>query len=184
MNLGFDLDKVFINYPPFVPSYIIDRLYKKKANGTLLYRIPARPEQLLRIATHFPLFRPPIKENIHFVKLLAQEKNHKRYLISSRFGFLEKQTQAIIKKYHFHSIFDDMFFNFHNKQPHLFKNEVIKKLGIHMFIDDDLPLLKFLAKQNKKTTFFWLNNKTDALMTKNIIGITHMKYIRKEIKKT
>lgn len=183
MNLGFDLDKVFINYPPFVPSYIIDRLYKKKANGTLLYRIPSRPEQVLRKITHYPLFRPPIKENIHFVKILAQEKKHKRYLISSRFGFLEKTTQALIKKYHFTSIFDDMFFNFENKQPHLFKNEVIKKLNIHMFIDDDLPLLKFLAKKNPKITFFWLNNKIDARITKNIIGITDIRHIRHEIKK-
>jgi hypothetical protein len=36
MNIGFDFDKVFVDYPPIIPDYFFDRFYKKKANGTLL----------------------------------------------------------------------------------------------------------------------------------------------------
>ena len=52
MKIGFDLDKIFINTPPFVPISIINKFYKQRDNGILLYRIPTRPEQLFRKATH------------------------------------------------------------------------------------------------------------------------------------
>ena len=54
MNIGFDFDKVFIDYPPFLPGKLFDKLYKKKDNGTLLFRIPEYPEQILRKALHLP----------------------------------------------------------------------------------------------------------------------------------
>ncbi len=175
MNIGFDFDKIFINYPPFVPTRLIDRLYKKKSNGVLLYRFPNSPEIFLRKITHYPLFRPPITENIHFLKQLTQKKQHKYYLISSRFGFLKNETNHIVKKYGFDKIFDQLYFNFNNKQPHLFKDGVIKKLNIHRYIDDDLPLLHFLATENPRTLFFWLNAKKDELLGKNLFAISHVR---------
>lgn len=179
MNIGFDLDKIFINNPPFIPSTIIEKLYRKKANGILLYRMPSRPEQLLRLFTHYPLFRPLIKKNIEFVKLLSAQNSHKYYLISSRFKFLQKRTEKLTKKLNFEKVFHGIHFNFTNKQPHLFKNEVIKNLKIDRYVDDDLPLLKFLAKENPKIRFFWFNNKKKEELGKNLHAITHLSEILK-----
>ncbi len=180
MNIGFDLDKIFINYPPFMPDIIIDKLYKKKDNGILIYRIPNKPEQFIRKMSHFTWLRPPIKKNVNFLKSISKKKN-KLYLISSRFGFLEKQTQKITKKHGLDEIFDEMFFNFKNDQPHLFKNAVIKKLKLDMYIDDDLSLLKHVANENKKTKFFWLtNSKENKSKTKNIITISDLSQIFSE----
>ena len=181
MNLGFDLDKIFVDYPPFIPNRIIDRLYKKKSNGKLLYRIPSRAEQFLRLISHQPLFRPIIKDNLNFLKKLKQKNKQKYYLISSRFGFLKNQTQGIIEKCEFDKIFDAMYFNFENKQPHLFKNDVIKKLKIDRYIDDDFALIKFLASDNPKTLFFWLNEKENK--TSKEIKKTHKKERRKQKRK-
>ena len=177
MNIGFDLDKIFIDYPPFVPDKLINRLYKQKSDGVLLYRIPSKPEQILRIISHYSIFRPPLTKNIKFVKELTnkQKNTNKYYLISSRFSFLKKPTEALIKRYGFNEIFDAMFFNFENKQPHLFKDEVITKIKIDHYVDDDLPLLEFLAKENQKTKFFWLNKKIKGTLGKNIIAITHLR---------
>ncbi len=174
MNLGFDFDKIFIDYPPFIPSALIDRLYKKKANGTLLYRIPSGNEQVLRLLTHHPLLRPLIKDNIAFIQNLSKKKKHKHYLISSRFGFLKNTTEKLIKKHGFDKMFDEMFFNFENKQPHIFKNDVLKKLHIDRYVDDDLPLLEFLKKDHKKTKFFWLNKNNNKALGKNLFAITHL----------
>lgn len=176
MNIGFDLDKIFINYPPFIPDKLIDRLYKQRSDGVLLYRIPSKPEQILRIISHHPIFRPPLSGNIRFAKNLANKKinNNKYYLISSRFGFLKTRTKIILQKYNLDKIFDGMYFNFSNKQPHFFKNETIKKLKIQLYVDDDLPLVKFLARENQKTKFFWLNKKTKGPLEKNLIAITHL----------
>ncbi|CAN5201375.1 hypothetical protein BH11PAT1_BH11PAT1_7010 [soil metagenome] len=173
MNIGFDLDKVFINYPPLVPGAMIEKFYKEKSNGELLYRIPKRPEQLFRTAIHHPLLRLPIKNNLTFLSSLPKDK-HKLYLISSRFGFLRKRTEALVKKYHFDEIFHGLYFNYENKQPHLFKNEIIQALHLEMYIDDDFQLLKYVAKENKKTKFFWLTNKKPQQLTKNIVSINSL----------
>jgi len=174
MNIGFDLDKIFINYPPFVPDELINRLYKQKSNGILLYRFPSKPEQLIRVISHHDLLRPPIIENIQFVKSLAKNKKHNYYLISSRFSFLKERTELIVKKYSLDKIFDTMIFNFKDKQPHLFKNQAIKELKIDRYVDDDLPLLEFTAKDNKSTKFFWLNKRQTKPLRKNLFAIRHL----------
>lgn len=175
MNLGFDFDKIFIDYPPLIPAKLIDRLYKKTVGDKLWYRIPSKPEQMLRLFTHHPLFRPPIKDNFKFIRDLSKQKQHRHYLISSRFYFLKSVTEDLIEKYQLHRLFDDMQFNFENKQPHIFKEEIIKKLKIDRYVDDDLPLLNFLAPRNKKTKFFWLNKTMYKSIKNNLVAITHLK---------
>ena len=174
MNIGFDLDKIFINYPPFVPAKLIDRLYKKKSNGVLMYRLPSKPEQLIRAITHYSLLRPPIVNNIQFIETIAKIQKHKYYLISSRFSFLKERTEAIIKKYKFDKVFDEMFFNFRDQQPHIFKDEVIKKMKVDRYVDDDLPLLEFTAKNNHNTKFFWLNKNQSKQLSKNLFAIKNL----------
>jgi len=156
MRIGFDLDKIFIDYPPLIPDGLIDHLYKKKANGTLLYRIPSRPEQFIRQLSHTPYFRPPIQPNIEFLKSLSKQK-YELFLISSRFGFLQKQTLSLMKHLGLDQIFDAMYFNFDNLQPHIFKNQTLKGLSLDIYVDDDIHLLKYVTKDNKKTKFFWLH---------------------------
>ncbi len=174
MNFGFDFDKVFINYPPLVPDAFMDLLYKKKSNGELLYRIPSRPEQVLRTASHHPILRRPIMENMQYIKSIANNKEHKYYVISSRFGFLKKRTEDLIQKHELDSLFHGLFFNYTNEQPHIFKEKTIKRLRIHRYVDDDLRLLEYLLSQNKKTIFFWLNRKHNGLLKKNLFGITQL----------
>ena len=177
MNIGFDLDNIFISTPPFIPKQIIDKLYKKKDNGDLLYRIPSVPEQILRHTSHIPIFRPAIRENLDFIKSIPKS-NNKLFLISSRFKFLEKRTSKLVKKYGLDKIFDEMYFNFENMQPHIFKNNVLKKLNLDAYIDDDLSLLKHVSKENNKTKFYWLKtfNKPYGL-PKNITAISKLKEI-------
>ncbi len=179
MRIGFDLDKIFINSPPFIPDALITRLYMKKPDGALEYRIPSKPEQGLRRLSHLPVFRPPIPENLAFLKSIPKDKN-KIYLISSRFKFLEGQTNDLVKKYRLDKIFEEMYFNFENRQPHIFKNKVLKKLNLDLYIDDDLSLLNYVAKENKKTKFFWLNHtKKNHRLADNIFAISKLSDIFK-----
>ncbi|HXS15105.1 MAG TPA: hypothetical protein VN711_03170 [Candidatus Saccharimonadales bacterium] len=179
MNIGFDLDKIFIDHPPFIPDWVIDRLYKKKANGTLLYRIPGKLEQKIRILSHAPLLRPLIKKNLHFVREFSRDKKNKIFLISSRFNFLKGQTDALIQRYKFDDIFSHMYFNYKNQQPHQFKSTILSKEKIDVFIDDDLPLLKYLAKKHPAITFYWFNSMQHAKIAKNLIAISHIEQLIK-----
>ncbi len=172
MNIGFDLDKVLVDYPPFIPSWIIDKLYKKKDNGILLYRIPGKFEQFVRIFSHHPFFRPIIKHNLSFVQSLSEKDSNQLFLISSRFGFLKKRTDAIVKREHLNTIFQKLYFNYKNQQPHLFKDKIIKTEEIKKYVDDDLSLLKYLSQHNPQTTFYWLNPFMKVKLYKNLFGIT------------
>lgn len=174
MNVGFDLDKIFINFPPFVPTKIIEWLYKGKPNASLKYRIPGRAEQIIRTFSHYPIFRPPITKNMNYVKNLALTNTNKYYLISSRFGFLEKRTAVIIKHYRLDKLFNGMYFNYSNEQPHEFKNEIVKKLNLDMYVDDDLQLLEYLVNENPKTRFFWLNKKVSKPLKANLFAIKNI----------
>lgn len=179
MNLGFDFDKIFIDYPPFIPSGLIDRLYKEKNKNSITYRIPSKLEQHFRIATHHPILRPIISENIQFLKKLRKNNNHKHYLISSRFSFLKKRTETVVRTHSFDKIFDELFFNFKDEQPHIFKNKIIKKLAIHRYVDDDLGLLEYLLSKNENIKLFWLNKKHNGFLKKNLFAITKLSNILK-----
>ena len=177
MRIGFDLDKIFIDTPFLVPDVIINKFYKKRDNGVLLYRIPGPAEQLLRKATHISFLRPPIKKNLSFLKSIKKKQN-KLFLISSRYKFLEKETTKIVKKHKLDNLFDELYFNYENKQPHLFKNEVVKNLKLDSYIDDDLSLLRHIAKTNTATKFFWLNHKNETVkLPKNITSIANLEEI-------
>ncbi len=174
MNIGFDLDGIFINSPPFIPHRVIERLYRKENAKELTYRFPNQLEQQFRRLTHVSFLRPLINENAEFLKKLAKKNTHKRYIISGRFGFLEDITQSLLKKHQLNMLFHKIDFNFKNKQPHIFKDEIIKKNNIHLFVDDDLPLLHYLADHNPKTTFLWFNKKKSGKLKKNMYAITHL----------
>lgn len=182
MIIGFDFDKVFINYPPFIPDYMINFFYrrgllfflnKKKKRERLLYRFPGTLEQKIRVVSHAPLFRSEIKENVTFIKRLRSGKKHKMYLISSRYGFLKGRTNAALTKYRLHQFFSEIHFNYENQQPHLFKEEKLKKLKVNAYVDDDLPLILYLAQKLPKIKLYWLSQSTSHLaLPKNVKKIT------------
>lgn len=181
MKIGFDLDKVLIDYPPLVSPKIIDKLYKKKDNGTLLYKIPGYPEQVIRRLSHITPLRQPIKRNMTFLKSISKKRN-KLYLISSRFNFLKSRTEKLMKKNGLDKIFDAAFFNFKNDQPHIFKSTIIKKLKLDRYVDDDLSLLKHAARNNPDTNFFWLNDLgQNKKISNNITAISEIELMLDDI---
>ncbi len=189
MVIGFDFDKVFIDYPPFIPYSFIDYLYKgslvfrknRTKNVVLHYRSPGPFEQKIRILSHYPIFRNVIKNNVTSLKKISEMKNCKTYLVSSRFGFLKERTENIMDKYHLKKYFDGIYFNFENQQPHIFKEKTIKKLKIDIYIDDDLDLALYLAKKNPALKIFWLRDgrSNEAALPKNVISITKLKDLEK-----
>ena len=171
MKIGFDLDKVFVNYPPIIPNFIIDKLYKEKDNGELKYKIPGTIEQKIRNFSHMPILGPLIKENVNFLKKISKNPNYELYLITSRFSFLKKRTNEIAQKIGFDKIFKKTYTNINNQQPHIFKERIIKKEKIEIYFDDDLSTLKFIAKKNPNIILFWLTNDEKKNIPNNIYKI-------------
>jgi len=185
MVIGFDFDKVFIDYPPFIPNSLVDFLYKgtsalkrKKAKKVSLhYRFPGAVEQRIRVFSHNSIFRKPIDTNINVLKKIVERKKEKTYLVSSRFSFLKLKTYMLLDKYSLNQYFDGIFFNFENKQPHIFKEQTIKKLKIDTYVDDDLDLSLHLASKLPYLKIYWVcgNKKTMTQLPNNVRPIKDLK---------
>lgn len=173
MNIGFDLDGVFIDKPPLVPKWLIELLYKGRSKN-LSYRFPSKPEQLLRKLSHRKAFRPLIKKNIDVIINRRRQNKHAFFLISARFSFLQKETENLLSSHRLKELFGETLFNTLNMQPHLFKENVLKKLAIHRYVDDDLLLLLFLAARFPRINFFWLNKKKKKTLEKNVFAIRNL----------
>jgi len=185
MIIGFDFDKVFIDYPPLIPYAMVDFLYKgvvvfkknKSKNQKIHYRYPGKIEQKIRILSHYYIFRRPISENIKFLRKISGRGGNKTYLVSSRFSFLKTKTEEILKKYDLNKYFDGIYFNFEDKQPHLFKENTINNLKIDTYIDDDLDLSLYLAQKIPNLTIYWVRDgrKKESNLPKNVIAIKDLK---------
>lgn len=180
MHIGFDLDNVFIDTPPFIPDAVIDRLYRKQSTRKLAYRFPSSFEQSIRKISHLSIFRPALTKNIEICKK-RRRKADTFFLISSRYKFLEPETNAVIRKYQLDRLFDTMVFNFENKQPHIFKDKVLKELAVDRYVDDDIHLLDYVAERNKNIHFFWLNGHLDKKMNQNLWAITDISQMFRKI---
>ena len=161
IRIGFDLDGVFVDKPPFVPKNLLEWLVRSHQTKRLAYRYPTlKPERWLRKFSHHPFFRPPIKKNLELVKRLGRKGKYRLYIISGRYSFLENRTWQWLKRYKIKKLFAGVFINLENKQPHLFKEKMIRDLGIKLFIDDDLPLAEHLANSNLRVKIFCFDKKS------------------------
>lgn len=174
MNIGFDLDEILVSHPPIIPSYLIAFLYRGTQKKTLHYRIPGEWEKKIRILSHHPLLRPLIRKNLSFIETLSHKKRYRLHLVSSRFSFLKNRTETFINQNGFKKIFSSIHFNYTDKQPHEFKKFILKNLHLDKYVDDDLPLLQYLAQAYPKTDFYWLNHNSQKKLDNNIFAITNI----------
>lgn len=159
MNIGFDLDGIFVGTPPFMPKELLEWLYCGPQGKQPHYRFPkTKLEQFVRQLSHTHRLRPKKQKNINLVNRLVQDNSDlKIYLITSRYSFLKKQTHKILDHYNLELPFTAIYLNSSDQQPHLFKQEMIKKLKIDLFVDDDLKLLRFLSEHFPKMILLWYN---------------------------
>lgn len=147
-KIGFDLDGVLINKPPFITKSLLEWLVRSHNTTKLSYRYPKHNlERWTRWLSHHPIFRPPLKNNIRIVKKLSREEKCRLYAISSRYKFLEERTKEWFRYHRLNDVFESIYINLNNEQPHLFKERMIKKLKIEVFIDDDLHLIQYLRRR-------------------------------------
>jgi uncharacterized HAD superfamily protein len=164
LRIGFDLDGVIINKPPFVPKKVIELLVRSHSKKGLTYRYPSSAfERWIRWLSHHPLLRPPIEKNLKLVKKLSENSNYQLFAISSRYSFLELRTKKWFDKHEIKDLFEGVYLNLTNEQPHIFKEYTIDKLKLDIFIDDDDSLVKYLKKRLKKIKLINLSDKRQDL---------------------
>ena len=163
IKIGFDMDGVLVNKPPLIPKKWLEYLFQGRRENGLHYRYPKTELEIwLRKFSHFYLFRPPIKKNIEIAKEFKKQ-GYKLYLISSRYSFLKKETMAWLKRRKLDNVFEEVFINLNNEQPHIFKEKIIRQLDLDYYFDDDRNTVDFLQLKFKDKIFWVKQRETICL---------------------
>lgn len=166
IRVGLDLDGVIINKPPAIPKRVIEWLIRSHTNHQKKYRFPkTKLEQWVRIKSHHWKLRQPLNQNLRAVQNLAESKKYNIYFVSSRFSFLKAQTKNWFKYYFPNFDYKKVFLNRENKQPHLFKEKMIKKLKLDYYFEDDPLTIRYLrGKVNCPVLFIFQDGQIRPLL--------------------
>lgn len=186
INIGVDLDGIFVDKPPLVPARLINYLYRDESKTKLTYKIPRSIlQRTIRRSSHVRILRPTIKENIKWLQERYKKNDVTVEIISGRYGFLEGVSKSLLLRNNLSSAVKHLWINYGNEQPHLFKENIIRKKDIKYFVDDDIFMLNYLAAKFPAKKFFWYSKspyfhefkKTIMRNNKNIKAISSLRQI-------
>lgn len=157
LRIGFDLDGVLLYNPariirPFI-SLAKKILFKKKE--LRFYYPKSKLEKIIWAIFHkSSIFIAPGLEDI---KKLAKTGQLELYIITARYSFLKKDFEKWLKKINADKSFKGYFYNKQDEQPHLFKEKMIKKLNLDVFVEDNWDIVQHLSEK-LKSRIYWIYN--------------------------
>lgn len=165
LRVGFDLDGVLLYNPTRIVRPLVTEAKK------LLFRQRKLkfylPHSLLQKSLWYFLHKSSlfISPGYHEVKQLVKDGKIKAYLITARYSFLQNDLGNWLKKLEAGKYFQGSIYNKNNEQPHLFKEKIIKKLNLDIFVEDNWDIVNYLDSKhearNPKTKIFWIYNILD-----------------------
>jgi len=157
LRVGFDLDGVILYNPARIirrPVTIVKRLIIPKELGHF-YVPKTKPMQMVNRLMHKSSFMvaPGFKEIIK----LAKKDHIEVYIITARWNFLKDDFETWMKKLHVPVHFKSYHMNEKNEQPHEYKERMIHKLGLDVFVEDNLDIVRHLEKKTDAHVI-WIYN--------------------------
>jgi len=171
LKIGFDLDGVILYNPVRIFRKIITDFLKplrkkiihKSVNQKEIFYIPKTTIiKFIWILLHKTSFM--INPGYKDLKRLAKNKKIKLYLITGRYSFLKKDLYRWLKRINSKKVFNEVFFNKKDNQPHFFKKKMIEKLKLDYYVEDNWDIVNYLNNKKNKTKILWLTN----ILDKNI----------------
>ncbi|MBD3279228.1 MAG: hypothetical protein GF390_00780 [Candidatus Pacebacteria bacterium] len=172
LKVGFDLDGVLLYNPARMMRPVIAFLKKHR------WLVKRKKKQFFVPRSKFQqwfwwllhkssLFVAPGYQEL---KKLVKEGKIEAYLITGRFKHLEADFQRWLRKMGADEVFKTVYLNQQNQQPHLFKEQLIEKLDLDVFVEDNWDIVDHLqrrfSKSNQPKKIFWVSNLLD-------LGIKH-----------
>ncbi len=168
LKVGFDLDGVILYNPvrvlrPF-SAFISKLIFKKKATNFFIPK--TRLTKFAWYLLHKSSFIPA--RGLDDLGKLVQEGKVEAHLITGRYASLSKDFESWMKAINSNHIFASQSHNIKNEQPHIFKQNMIKKLGLDIFVEDNWDIVRELTQATGsklqatgKTRIFWITNLLD-----------------------
>lgn len=168
LKVGFDLDGVILYNPIRVlrplSAFISKLIFKKKTTN---FFIPQSPfAKFIWYLLHKSSFIPA--NGLNELRKLVQEGKVEAHLITGRYASLTNDFESWMKGLDADHIFASQSHNIKNEQPHIFKQNLIKKLGLDIFVEDNWDIVRELREvtgsklqATGKTRIFWITNLLD-----------------------
>jgi len=172
LRVGFDLDGVILYNPTRIIRPIIAAFKNKvlRKKGLRFYYPQTGWEKLFWRICHWSSFieAPGLKNLI----TLAQTGRIEAYVITGRFDYLKNDFYRWIRKISGDEFLKGYYHNEQNEQSHLFKEKMIKKLKLDIFVEDNWDIVNYLnlkslcnnkykKSSRRKTRILWIYNLFD-----------------------
>jgi len=158
LRVGFDLDGVLLYNPARVVRPIIvflKRIFFKKEIDKFHYP-QTKIQKLIWLMFHKVVFGPAT--GYEELKKLIKSKKIKAYIITGRNESLKNDFNRWLKKLEADKYFSGSYFNDKNEQPYLFKEKIIKKLNLDIYVEDNWDIVRNI---NSKLKVLWIYNVFD-----------------------
>lgn len=195
LKIGFDLDGVLLYNPARIIRPLISTLKQKKVcihRKELEFYVPQkRWEELIWELFHkSSIFLAPGFEQI---KHMRDQGLIEPYLITGRYAHLKNDFEHWKKKMRADDTFEKTMMNDRDQQPHLYKEKMIKKYNLDIFVEDNWDIVNYLVrdavslnkKKNKQRQILWVTNFVDSKKIDYQFKFNNLKlvldYIRSQI---
>ncbi len=146
MNIGFDLDGVIAARP---------RIFKlNHVKGRYRTAVAVWEQWFWRIVM---TVRKPAYQFLPAVMELKRNGN-RLFLISGRLAFLEDVTLWWLTKYDLRELFEEVFINVRNEQPHFYKERLIKQYKIEEYYEDEIFAASYIKEKTKARVYLVIAN--------------------------
>lgn len=180
LRMGFDLDGVLLYNParimrPLV-AFIKNILFHKEE---LTFYYPQSPfsQWMWKMFHKSSIFVAP---GLNDIKKLVKEKKIKAYIVTARYKFLGPELMHWVKYRKLDTIFTGIFYNSKNEQPHLFKERMINRLDLDIFVEDNWDIVNYLSSNKKiNCKVFWIYN----IFDRGIIYVNKFPFLAKVMTK-
>lgn len=179
VKVGFDLDGVLFYNPLRIIRGPLDAIKK----GATLHYIPRTPiERFIWRIIHLSSYTPA--KGWQDIRRLTQEGLIEPYVITARFSCLRDDFEKCMKIIDARDYFAGCYQNLNDEQPHLYKERMIRELGIQIYIEDNWNIIEHL-QSTTNTTIYWVSNFLDANIAfdRRFSDLTHaIRALEQEVK--
>lgn len=169
LKVGFDLDGVLLYNPARIARPIIvflKKIFLKKEINKFHYP-KTKIQKLIWLIFHKVVFGPAF--GYDELKKLMKSKKIKAYIITGRNESLKNDFKKWLIKLEASKFFSGSYFNDKNEQPFLFKERMIKKLKLDLYVEDNWDIVSYLnsiqnkSERSSKIKIYWIYNIFDRL---------------------
>jgi hypothetical protein len=161
LKVGFDLDGVLLYNPARIIRPILkttkELLLKQKKPTFYVPQTPSE-EFLWKLVHKSSMFISPGIEEIEDLVLTGEIQ---ATIVTARFECLKGDYDKWVVKLNRNQIFKNSFYNHRNEQPHIFKERMLRKLKLDVYVEDNWDIVSYLHQSSLKTRIMWVNNILD-----------------------